>query len=55
MAKHYNIVISFNFSNKKDQEECIKRFNKDGSNVLYSGVHDIIVYQKVITQKLIGE
>lgn len=56
MSKHYNVVISFNFSNKKDQEECIKRFNNsDWGTVLYSGVHDGVVYQKVTTQKSIGE
>ena len=56
MAKHYNVVISINFSDKSEQEDYI-RFIKElkGAKILYTGVHDNEVYQKVITQKSVGE
>ena len=56
MSKHYNVVISINFSDESEQEDYI-RFIKGlkGAKVLYTGVHDNEVYQKVITQKSMGE
>lgn len=53
MSKNYNIVVSLNFETKKDRDEFEKLFSGAGHTVLYKGVHDGDVYQKVITQKTV--
>lgn len=55
MSKHYNAVISFNFKTEKDRSDWIKTCSGTGHAVLYTGDHEGVVYQKVITQKTVGD
>lgn len=54
MSKHYNIVVSYNFKDEKTRNEYRDLVKSLGyATVLYTGVHDGEVYQKVTTQKCI--
>ena len=52
MSLHYNVVISLNFKTEEEREEYLKLYkNQKGCTILYKGIHNGDILQKVITKQ----